>query len=236
MRIGRLPLDQQLRVFRSMLEGNDTLVEVLSRAAAFDLPGWYVAAGCLSQTVWNVLSDRPAGAGIKDYDLIYHDPADLSWEAEDVVIRAGAELFGDLPVPVEIRNEARVHLWYQKKFGVACVPYDSSEAAIDTFPGMACCVGVRTDRDGRWSVYAPYGLSDVFNRVVRPNPVQATREVYEAKAERWRSQWPDLTVIAWPSAPAPDRRVNRAGASGVSGADARFEPVRPVGPAGERTA
>jgi uncharacterized protein len=202
MRIGRLPLDEQLRVFQSMLEGNHTLVEVLSRAAHFDLPGWYVAAGCLYQTVWNVLSDRPAGQGIKDYDLIYHDPADLSWEAEDVVIRAGEELFGDLPVPVEIRNEARVHLWYQEKFGVACVPYDSTEAAIDTFPGMACCVGVRTDVDGRWSVYAPYGLADVFNRVVRPNPVQTTREVYEAKAERWRSQWPDLTVMAWPSAPA----------------------------------
>jgi hypothetical protein len=121
-----------------MLERNDTLVEVLNRAARLDLPGWYVAAGCLSQTVWNVLGERPAGAGIKDYDLIYHDPADLSWEAEDIVIRAGAELFGDLPVPVEIRNEARVHLWYQEKFGVACTPYESTEAAIDTFPGMAC--------------------------------------------------------------------------------------------------
>ena len=150
MRTGRLPLDEQLRVFQSTLEGNETLVEVLRRAARLDLPGWYVAAGCLYQTVWNVLSGRPAGQGIKE------------------------------------------------KFGVACVPYGSTEAAIDTFPGMACCVGVRTDGDGRWSVYAPYGLSDVFNRVVRPNPVQTTREVYEAKAGRWRSQWPDLTVLAWP--------------------------------------
>lgn len=73
-------------------------VEVLRRAARLDLPGWYVAAGCLYQTVWNVLSGRPAGQGIK------------------------------------IRNEVRVHLWCQEKFGVACVPHDSTEAAIDTFP------------------------------------------------------------------------------------------------------
>jgi hypothetical protein len=205
MQIGRLPLDEQLRVFQSTLERNRTLVEVLQRAAGLGLPGWYLTAGCLYQTVWNIVTGRGADEGIKDYDLIYFDPADLSWGAEDAVIQAGAALFGDLPVVVEIRNEARVHLWYEEKFGVPCVPYDSTEAAIDTFPGMACCVGVRVENDVRWRVYAPYGLSDVFNLVVRPNPVQATREIYEAKAGRWRRHWPELTVIAWPDTIGPGR-------------------------------
>jgi hypothetical protein len=200
MRIGRLPLDRQIRYLQEVLEGNAVLVTVLERAAGLGLPGWYLAAGCVYQTVWNTVTGRPPGEAIKDYDLIYFDPADLSWAAEDAAIRAGGEVFGDLPVVVEIRNEARVHLWYEEKYGVACPPYDSSEAAVDTFPGMACCVGVRRDITGGWSVYAPYGLSDIFNLVMRPNPKLATRAAYEAKAERWRRQWPSVTVLPWPGA------------------------------------
>lgn len=64
-------------------------------------------------------------------------------------------------------------------------------------------MGVRLEPDGRWRVYAPHGLADVFNLVVRPNPVLAPQEVYETKAARWRQQWPELTVLDWPAAPAP---------------------------------
>ncbi|MFD8812325.1 nucleotidyltransferase family protein [Streptomyces sp. NPDC059627] len=197
--IGRLPLDEQLDAFRAVLCRNDVLVEVLERSAALGLPGWYVTAGCLFQTVWNVVTGRPAGAGIKDYDLFYFDGGDLSWEAEDLVIRRGREAFAGVAAEVEIRNEARVHLWYEEKFGVPCPPYGSTEAAIDSFAATTCCLGVRLEEGGRWRVYAPHGLSDVFGLVVRPNPVLAPRAVYEEKTARWREQWPGLTVLEWPS-------------------------------------
>ncbi|MDW4910013.1 nucleotidyltransferase family protein [Streptomyces sp. ADMS] len=196
--IGRLPLDEQLRSLREVLSRNDVLVEVLARTSTLDLPGWYVTAGCLFQTVWNVVTDRPPTHGIKDYDVFYFDDGDLSWEAEDRAIQAGREVFAGLPAEVEIRNEARVHLWYEEKFGVPCPPHPSTEAAIDSFAATTCCLGVRLERGGRWRVYAPHGLSDVFNLVVRPNPVLAPRAVYEAKAARWREQWPELTVLDWP--------------------------------------
>ncbi|CAM5627632.1 nucleotidyltransferase family protein [Streptomyces hirsutus] len=197
--ISRLPLDQQLDSLRAVLSRNDVLTEVLTRTATLDLPGWYVTAGCLFQTVWNVVTDRPPTSGIKDYDVFYFDGSDLSWEAEDEVIKAGREVFTDLPADVEIRNEARVHLWYEDKFGVACPPYESTEAAIDSFAATTCCLGVRAETDGRWHVYAPHGLSDVFNLVVRPNPVLAPRSVYETKAARWQAQWPELAVLDWPA-------------------------------------
>ncbi|MER5746552.1 nucleotidyltransferase family protein [Streptomyces sp. NPDC002225] len=197
--LGRLPLGQQLDGLRSVLSRNEVLTEVLARAATLELPGWYVTAGCLFQTVWNVVTDRPPTSGIKDYDLFYCDGTDLSWEAEDAVIKAGQELFAGLPAEVEIRNEARVHLWYEQKFGVPCPPYESTEAAIDSFAATTCCLGVRLDLNGEWRVYAPHGLSDVFNLVVRPNPVLAPQEVYEAKAARWKGEWPELTVLPWPN-------------------------------------
>ena len=196
--IGRLPLDEQIAALREALSRNTVLLEVLSRTAGLALPGWYVTAGCLYQTVWNVVTGRPPTAGIKDYDVFYFDDADLSWEAEDRVIVAARREFAGLPVEVEVRNEARVHLWYEEKFGVPCPPHDSTEAAIDSFAATTCCLGVRLEAGGRWRIYAPHGLADVFNLLVRPNPVLAPREVYEAKAARWREQWPPLTVLPWP--------------------------------------
>lgn len=197
MRAGPLPLDDQLTCLRQALSQNQTLGEVLARAAAMNLPGWYLVAGCLYQTVWNVISGQPPEPGILDYDLVYFDASDLSWKAEDRVIRAGNQIFAGLAAPVQIRNQARVHLWYGEKFGVACPPHASSEAAIDTYEATVASLGVHLESGERWRVYAPYGLSDVFNLVARPNPVLATRDVYEAKTARWQAQWPGLTVLPW---------------------------------------
>ena len=202
MRAGQLPLDEQMTCLRDALDLNRTLSEVLSRGAAMNLPGWYLVAGCLYQTVWNVITGQPPEAGILDYDLVYFDASDLSWEGEDAVIQAGDEVFAGLAAPVQIRNQARVHLWYGQKFGLPCPPHASSEAAIDTYEATVACLGVRLEPGGRYRVYAPYGLSDVFNLVIRPNPVLATRDVYETKTTRWQRQWPGLTVLPWRVLPA----------------------------------
>ncbi len=200
MGYGRLPLDEQLLAgLRALLTRNATLVEVLARAAVLALPDWYLVAGCLYQTVWNVVTGEPPESGILDYDLAYYDSSDLSWQAEDAIIQEGCRLFGDLPAPVQIRNQARVHKWYEQKFGVACPPHDSAEAAIDTFEATTACLGLRLEPGAHWRIYAPHGLGDVFNLVARPNPALAPRHVYQAKTTRWRQQWPSLTVLPWPA-------------------------------------
>lgn len=107
-------------------------------------------------------------------------------------------MFARLPAPVQIRNQARVHLWYEQKYGSPCPPHESTEAAIDTFEALVACLGVRLEPGGRWRVYAQHGLAEVFNLVARPNPVLAPRSVYEAKVSRWRRQWPALTALPWP--------------------------------------
>jgi uncharacterized protein len=79
MRAAQLSLDERMTCLREALELNRTLGEVLSGAAAMNLPGWYLVAGCLYQTVWNVITGQPPEAGILDYDLVYFDGSDLSW-------------------------------------------------------------------------------------------------------------------------------------------------------------
>lgn len=197
--VARLPVDEQISALHEVLERNEILVDVLTQAAVLDLPGWYATGGCVFQTVWNAVTGRPPTHGILDYDLFYCDTSDLSWEGEDEVIRASLAVFDGLPAEVEIRNQARVHLWYEEKFGFACPAYTCTEAGIDSFGATTCCVGVRLQRDGRTRVYAPHGLSDMFNLVLRPNPVLFTRDMYYAKAERWSTAWPELTVLDWPT-------------------------------------
>jgi hypothetical protein len=65
-----------------------------------------------------------------------------------------------------------------------------------------CCLGVRLEPDGRWRIYAPHGLSDVFNLVVRPNPVLAPQSAYEAKTSRWHRGPSSLSYPGQPRHPA----------------------------------
>ncbi|KAM5346297.1 hypothetical protein ACJ41O_009302 [Fusarium nematophilum] len=189
-----LPIQEQILRFRAALEQNKTLLTVLERAASMKLPGWYLAAGALRQTVWNVVTNQDPEQGIEDYDLVYYNSSDLSWEAEDAIIQAGRSLFADIPIKVEIRNQARVHLWYESKFGVSIPPYESTEAAISTNNAL---FGVRLLDNGEWSVFAPWGFSELFSLVVRPNKHVMKEEVYHKKVARWKQFWPGLTVIPW---------------------------------------
>ena len=182
--------------FLDLVTADPTVRAVLERAPALGLADWWLTAGVLFQTVWNGLTGRPVGTGIRDADFFYFDP-DTSWAAEDAAIRVGAELFADLPVPVEIRNEARVHLWYEQKFGVAATPFRDCADAIDHFAAVCCCFGFTVDVDWAPRVYAPHGYDDLFALVVRPNRRLSPRDVYEAKAARWLGEWPELTVLPW---------------------------------------
>lgn len=169
---------------------------VLERMPALGLSEWWLTAGAVFQNVWNALSGMPPGAGIKDYDVFYFDKSDLSWEAEDRIIRAAAKLFADIGATIEIRNEARVHLWYEERFGKAISPFASACDAIDSFAATACCVALT--RDGQnTDLYAPFGLDDTIAMHLKPNRRLAPRRVYETKVNQYQARWPQLTAEPW---------------------------------------
>ena len=163
------------------------------------MPDSWLVAGCIAQTIWNLRCRQPADCGLKDLDLIYFDEKDLSAETEASHERRLRDLFRGLPLKLDVKNEARVHLWYKDRFGYAINPYSSSADAIATFPTTATSVGIRRVL-GKFECCAPFGLDDLFGLVVRPNKRQITRAIYEAKVGRWRSIWPSLTVLPWDDA------------------------------------
>ncbi|MNP62011.1 hypothetical protein D3C76_1572500 [compost metagenome] len=98
---------------------------------------------------------------------------------------------------MDIKNQARVHLWYEDRFGVKLQPYPSLEAAIDSWPTTVTSLGARLDGSGDWHIYAPFGLKDLFNLTLRPNKVLITEEIYEGKTLKWQTKWPELQIIPW---------------------------------------
>ena len=180
-----------------MIERNPLVVELTQRAPLLELPDTWVVSGCLFQTAWNVLSGRPPTHGIKDYDLFYFDPSDLSAESEAEVNRRGSELFSDLQCEIDIRNQARVHTWYEAEFGVPGYPQlKRSTDGIDNFLAVCCMVAIRLSETRELDVYSPFGVEDILNRVVRPNPwyPNAPADFYDRKAQRWSAVWPELNV------------------------------------------
>jgi hypothetical protein len=175
---------------------NRNNAEILVRIPQLGLRDWWLASGCLFQTVWNLRSGRPADGGITDYDVCYFSE-DVSWEAEDEVIRTAAELFKDLSVNVQLRNQARVHLWYPDKFGIAYPPLTSASEGILRFTSSVQAIGMKLTGEEFFDVYAPFGLSDVWNLVARPNRAMPLAHVYAEKTERWRGEWKDITIYQW---------------------------------------
>jgi uncharacterized protein len=189
--------DKQRRRLDEIVRGDPDLVYLLTAARELGLPQWRVVAGCLYQTVWNVLTNRPARTGIRDYDLIYFDDRDLSFEAEDQVEQRVALHVRHLPARVEARNQARVHLWFKQRFGADYAPLRCADEALTRYASIVHAVGVRLEPDGSLDIAAPFGLDDVFSMVIRPNRAIDNAASHEAKAARAKAIWPEVTVIPW---------------------------------------
>ena len=171
---------------------NSAIMDVLR---ATGLPDAWIVAGCLTQTVWNVRTGRAVDHGINDYDIFYFDP-DTSWDAEDTVIKQIASALGGIDAKVEVRNQARVHLWYPAKHGRPYPPLTRSTDGIDRFLTTNTQVGLRPVAGG-YEVYAPKGFDDIAQMIVRPNiTANFSAANYAAKASSWKALWPEITVIA----------------------------------------
>lgn len=171
-----------------------SLMRVLRTGRALGLPDWLVMSGAVYQRVLNHLTGRAPDYGIRDYDLGYFDASDISYEAEDLVIRRMAAAFDEpLKSTVEVRNQARVHVWFEAHFGEAYTPLTRTGEALERFVSPMFAVGVRLDADDRLHIEAPFGLSDLFALRLRPNPRRPSRGFDRAAAGVSR-RWPEITV------------------------------------------
>lgn len=190
--------DTQMAALKTIIRNHPNLMTALITLREAGLPDPWLVSGAIYCNVWNHLTGRPADYGVKDYDVFYFD-ADTSYEAEDRVIKRLTPLFAENP-PVEIRNQARVPLWYRARFGSDYPAVANCKEAIDRFACTTHCVAARLIADDL-DIYAPFGLNEIFSFRLTPNLTLENRETHEAKAARQSALWPELTVVPWPGEP-----------------------------------
>ena len=185
------PLEGRLE---AILRAAPSLMQVLETARDLALPDWLLFSGAVYQRVFNHLTGRDPDYGVKDYDLAYFDASDISYEAEDVVIRRVAAAFEPpLRGMVEVRNQARVHVWFEDHFGETYAPLSCSAEALERFVSATCSVGVRLDPQGHMVIVAPFGLEQLFAMRMRPNPNRRTGG-FERAAAAMKARWPELII------------------------------------------
>ncbi|MFV3290222.1 nucleotidyltransferase family protein [Pseudomonas sp. NY11955] len=163
---------------------------LLAILPTLDIPHCMLTAGALFQTFWNQRAGLPVAWGIKDYDIAYFD-ADLSWEAEDRVIAKVQRACAHLGVNVEVRNQARVHLWYQAKFGGAYSALRKVTDGIDRYLIRSTCLGVDVHTG---TLYSTHGLEDLQNNLLRMNELNPRPDLFKAKAASYQERWPWLVL------------------------------------------
>ena len=112
-------------------------------------------------------------------------------------VRIGLRPLYDLQTEIaDVRNQARVHLWFEKRFGEPYTALASTDEALTRFVCPAFAIGVRMESDDTISVAAPFGLDDVFGMVLRPNPTRGAARGWDRVVASAKARWPELTVIA----------------------------------------
>jgi uncharacterized protein len=177
------------------IRGSAWFMAVLRAARACSPPEWWVGAGAVRDLVWDLREGSFDPQRIKDVDLVFFDPDDVSPERDLAVERA---LIARLPhVPWDAKNQAAVHTWYPLRFGRTVEPLASAAEAVATWPETATAVAVRLLDDDRLVVTAPYGLDDLLDGIYRRNPRRATLAEYRKRlaAKRVPTRWPSVRVV-----------------------------------------
>jgi uncharacterized protein len=192
-------LPTQIAAVERIVTGSADLMTVLRLIRELALPEGWLMAGCIYQSIWNALTGRPPRTGIKDYDIGYFDAADLSYEAEDRVIRkvGDAAAKAGVRLALEVRNQARVHLWFEQRFGSPVPPLGSTAEAATRYTTTSNAIAVRLVAEGKVEITAPYGLRDIFAMHLRPNRLLPNGPTHDAKARRCLEIWPEITVEWW---------------------------------------
>ena len=192
-------INEQNETFIKIIKQNSDLVTILDYIYELKLPNFYIAAGSVFQTIWNYYDNKPLNFGIKDIDIIYYDPINLSKESEqklekkieDYLKKAG------LNYELDIHNEARMHLWKKDNENKNIDQYKNSEDAIDQWIATVHAIGI-TKENNEIKVYAPYGLSDIFSKTIRPiKHKNNSKELYNKKVASWQKRFENLNIVEW---------------------------------------
>ena len=165
------------------------MMKVLHTAQSLNLPDWMIGAGFVRNKVWDHLhgfiKEKP---DIADIDLIYFDERHVNKTAD---LNLSKEMEEKTSFPWEITNQAYTHTWHNRG------PYKDTTDALADWVETATCVAVSLTPDGELKLYAPHGIYDLTNLIVRRNDTCSDAASYEHRvtSKKWKEKWPKLKII-----------------------------------------
>jgi hypothetical protein len=191
----------------ALVLGSDWMRHILHIVAALELPDCWIGAGAVRDLVWDTrFGDGFDPARVEDVDVVFFDPDDLGAEHEHDI---EAKLHAQEPsLEWDVKNQARVHLWYEARFGGPARPLTSTTDGVSTWPEIATAIAVRLGPDhDTLDIAAPYGLDDLLDGIWRRNLDRYFNRVtdadYQARLERKQphERWPGVVVLDEPPPP-----------------------------------
>lgn len=167
-----------------------TMMRLLKIIATLPLKDCWLCAGTIRNFLWNTLSGQPAWQAQKDVDVVCFDPA-LPYEETEKWSATLRETYPEFHW--EVKNEVYMH-----QHNPQTLPYTSSCDAIAKFPETVTAIACRLNAAGQLEIFAPYGLNDLANFVLRPtahakeNPQRLAIFYRRVAKKNWTTLWPQL--------------------------------------------
>ncbi|MBW4573830.1 MAG: nucleotidyltransferase family protein [Aphanothece sp. CMT-3BRIN-NPC111] len=169
-----------------MILANSPVGTVLPAIAQLNLPDWWLAGGAVRNTVWRSLFAPNCELVINDFDVAFFDASgERSQE-----LAAKEALTTQFPeYQFDVKNQYSFARWRAGRR-----PYSSSEDGVSDWLHTATAVGVRLSSQGQWQLFTPYGLSDLFDGLVRPTPAHSQNPDAQKKAASFLQKCPRLSM------------------------------------------
>lgn len=156
---------------------------VLRLVCDLGLPDGFVQGDFVRSLVWDHLHGRPM-TPLEAVDVLYWDPERL-----------------DPAIDESIRQELSIRSpkkgWRVRNAALSKPTPANIEDVVRREPETATAVAVAVDDHDRLTVLAPYGLSDLFDGIVRPVRAELADIVRERVAHKgWQKLYPRLRVVA----------------------------------------
>ncbi|QUM80425.1 nucleotidyltransferase family protein [Moritella sp. 5] len=187
-----MELKLQLQL-QQLIKSVPELMETAEACRDVGLPNFYIAGGAITQLIWNSLGEKELLDKVKDFDIVYFDESNaVSEELFELSITKRIRH----SVEVDLKNQATMHERYLQRFGCSIAAYVSVEQGIESWlPAFA--IGFTLDSYGDLAIYAPYGLEDAFDMLVKPNKRAMTEACYNKMTTGYKARWPKVKVYPW---------------------------------------
>ena len=164
------------------------MMDILRSVRDLGLPDWYLAAGVVRNTVWDVLHQYTKRTPLNDIDIVYFSSKKNIHDKEvETTLQAKYPKYS-----FEVVNQAFIHKTYSYKKAVS-----SSCQAIGAFTETPTCVGIRLEKNNSLTICAPHGLQDLFSLQVMPSsqiPEMLSSYRKRMKQKQWKKTWPKLQI------------------------------------------